>query len=98
MLRIKYFSLFIVPVINLEGFQLDKLDNYSSLALIKQETNPKPAATPKPTSSKIATAPKAPPASRTRASSSQKRKEADSPATAHVFPFENYGLQSPSNA
>ncbi|MFS7921454.1 hypothetical protein Hanom_Chr03g00236941 [Helianthus anomalus] len=51
---------------------------------------------PKPTSLKTANAPKAPPASRTRASSSRNRKEADSPATPHVFPFENYGFTESS--
>ncbi|KAJ0898713.1 hypothetical protein HanRHA438_Chr08g0359941 [Helianthus annuus] len=85
-----------VPVINLEGFQLDELDSYSSLAPIKQEINPKPADTPKPSSSKTTTAPKAPPASRTRASSSRKRKEADHPTTPHVFPFENHGFMDSS--
>ncbi|MFS7968486.1 hypothetical protein Hanom_Chr09g00798031 [Helianthus anomalus] len=85
-----------VPIINLEGFQLDELDSYSSLAPVKQETNRKPAVTPKPTSLKNTTEPKAPPTSRTRASSSKKRKEADYPATAHVFPFENYGFTESS--
>ncbi|MFS7962802.1 hypothetical protein Hanom_Chr08g00730781 [Helianthus anomalus] len=45
---------------------------------VKQETNPKPTVTSKPTGSKTATTSKAPLASRTRASSSRKRKEADS--------------------
>ncbi|KAJ0911618.1 hypothetical protein HanRHA438_Chr06g0265101 [Helianthus annuus] len=85
-----------VPVINLEGFQLDELDSYSSLAPIKQEINPKPADTPKPSSSKTTTAPKAPPASRTRASSFRKRKEVDHPTTPHVFPFENHGFMDSS--
>ncbi|MFS7962693.1 hypothetical protein Hanom_Chr08g00729611 [Helianthus anomalus] len=69
-----------IPVVNLEGFQLDELDSYSSLAPVKQESKPKSSATPKPTTSKTTFAPKAPPASRTRASSSRKRKETDSPA------------------
>ncbi|KAM0052827.1 hypothetical protein Hdeb2414_s0007g00252911 [Helianthus debilis subsp. tardiflorus] len=85
-----------VPIINLEGFQLDELDSYSSLAPIKQEINPKPADTPKPSSSKTATTPKAPPTSKTRASSSRKRKEADHPTTPHVFPFENHGFTDSS--
>ncbi|MFS7975379.1 hypothetical protein Hanom_Chr10g00879911 [Helianthus anomalus] len=76
--------------INLEGFQLDELDSYSSLAPAKQESNPKSSVTSKPTSSKTNTAPKSPPASRTRASSSRKIKEVEHPATPHVFPFENH--------
>ncbi|MFS7950360.1 hypothetical protein Hanom_Chr07g00582271 [Helianthus anomalus] len=85
-----------VPVINLEGFQLDELDSYSSLAPVKQESNLKSSVTPKPTSSKTITAPKAPPASRTRASSSRKRKEMEPPATPNVFPFENHGFAESS--
>ncbi|MFS7966345.1 hypothetical protein Hanom_Chr09g00772691 [Helianthus anomalus] len=46
--------------------------------------------------SKTATALKAPPASRTRASSSRKRKEADSPTSSDVFPFENHGFTESS--
>ncbi|MFS8012608.1 hypothetical protein Hanom_Chr14g01322851 [Helianthus anomalus] len=57
---------------------------------VKQETNPKPAVTSKPTGSKAATASKAPSASTTRASSSHKRKEKDSPTSSDVFPFENH--------
>ncbi|KAF5819144.1 hypothetical protein HanXRQr2_Chr02g0074261 [Helianthus annuus] len=85
-----------LPVINLEGFQLDELDSFSSLMPVKQETNPKPVVTSKPTGSKTASASKAPPASRTRASSSRKRKEADSPTSSDVFPFENYGFTESS--
>ncbi|MFS8019534.1 hypothetical protein Hanom_Chr15g01404891 [Helianthus anomalus] len=87
-----------VPVINLEGFQLDELDNYSGLMHVKQETNPKPAVTSKPTGPKTATAPKAPTTSKSRASSSRKRKEADSPASSDVFPFENHGFTESSNS
>ncbi|MFS7962205.1 hypothetical protein Hanom_Chr08g00723931 [Helianthus anomalus] len=90
--EINRFFPYTMPVINLEGFQLDELDNYSSLAPIKQESNPKSSVTPKATSSKTIAAPKAPPASRTRASSSRKRKEADPPTTPHIFPFENHGF------
>ncbi|MFS7953081.1 hypothetical protein Hanom_Chr07g00614411 [Helianthus anomalus] len=79
-----------VLVINLEGFQLDELDSYSGLMQVKQETNPKPTVTSKPTSSKTATAPKASTASKSRGLSSRKRKEADSPATSDIFPFENH--------
>ncbi|KAJ0836230.1 hypothetical protein HanRHA438_Chr16g0764611 [Helianthus annuus] len=85
-----------VPVINLEGFQLDKLDSYSSLEPVKQESNPKSSVTPKLTSSKTSTVPKAPPASRTRASSSRKRKEVEPSAPPHVFPFENHGFTESS--
>ncbi|KAJ0455865.1 hypothetical protein HanIR_Chr15g0755921 [Helianthus annuus] len=81
-----------VPVVNLEGFQLDELDSYSSLAPVKQESKSKSSATPKPTTSKTTTAPKAPPASRTRASSSRKRKEMDSPAASEIFSLENHGF------
>ncbi|MFS8033726.1 hypothetical protein Hanom_Chr17g01572971 [Helianthus anomalus] len=84
------------PVINLEGFQLDELDSYSSLTPVKKESNPKPPATPKPTGSKTATAPKGPPTYRTWASSSRKRKEVDYPAAPHAFPFENYGFTESS--
>ncbi|MFS8002549.1 hypothetical protein Hanom_Chr13g01203341 [Helianthus anomalus] len=70
-----------MPVINLEGFQLDELDSYSSPVQVKQETNPKPTDTSKPTSSKTATAPKPSTASKSRGPSSCKRKEPDSPVT-----------------
>ncbi|MFS7987161.1 hypothetical protein Hanom_Chr11g01019201 [Helianthus anomalus] len=85
-----------VPIINLEGFQLDEWDSYSGLTPVKQETNPKPAVLSKPTGSKTATAPKAPRASRTRASNARKRKEADSPTSSDVFPFENHGFTESS--
>ncbi|MFS8033867.1 hypothetical protein Hanom_Chr17g01574581 [Helianthus anomalus] len=62
----------------------------------KYETNPTPAVTSKPTGSKTATAPKAPPASRTRASRSHKRKEAYSPTLSDMFPFENHGFTESS--
>ncbi|MFS7951953.1 hypothetical protein Hanom_Chr07g00601321 [Helianthus anomalus] len=85
-----------VPVINLEGFQLDELDSYSGLVQVKQETNPKPAVMSKPTSSKTATAPKPSTTSKSRGPSSRKRKEADSPATSDIFPFENHGFTESS--
>ncbi|KAJ0430124.1 hypothetical protein HanHA300_Chr17g0665411 [Helianthus annuus] len=97
----KYYKLsispfFAVPVINLEGFQLDELDSYSGLMQVKQETNPNLAVTSKPTSSKTATASKPSTASKSRGPSSRKRKEADSPATPDVFPFENHGFTESS--
>ncbi|MFS7962896.1 hypothetical protein Hanom_Chr08g00731881 [Helianthus anomalus] len=85
-----------MPVINLEGFQFDELDSFSGLMPVNLETDPKPVVTSKPTGSKNATAPKAPPASRTRASNSRKRKEADSPTSSDVFPFENHGFTESS--
>ncbi|KAM0024603.1 hypothetical protein Hdeb2414_s0022g00617701 [Helianthus debilis subsp. tardiflorus] len=81
-----------VPVVNLEGFQLDELDSYSSLVPVKQESKMKSSATPKPTISKTTAAPKAPPSSRTRASSSRKRKETDSLAASETFSLENHGF------
>ncbi|KAJ0710611.1 hypothetical protein HanOQP8_Chr09g0314341 [Helianthus annuus] len=81
-----------VPVINLEGFQLEELDSYSGPVQVKQEVNPKPAVTSKPTSSKATAVPKPSTASKPRGSSSRKRKEPDSHAASDVFPFENHGF------
>ncbi|KAJ0834569.1 hypothetical protein HanRHA438_Chr16g0745131 [Helianthus annuus] len=85
-----------VLVINLEGFQLDELDSYSAPVQVKQEVNPKPAVTSKPTSSKAAAVPKPSTTSKPRGSSSRKRKEPDSPAASDVFPFENRGFSESS--
>ncbi|MFS8017842.1 hypothetical protein Hanom_Chr15g01385151 [Helianthus anomalus] len=81
-----------VPVINLDGFELEELDSYSGPVQVKQEVNPKPAVTSKPSSSKAAVASKPSTASKPRNSSSRKRKEPDSPASSDVFPFENHGF------
>ncbi|KAF5755802.1 hypothetical protein HanXRQr2_Chr17g0806951 [Helianthus annuus] len=85
-----------VPVINLEGFELEELDSYSGPVQVKQEANPKPAVTSKPTSSKAIAASKPSTASKPRGSSSRKRKEPDSPAASDVFPFENHGFSESS--
>ncbi|KAJ0510120.1 hypothetical protein HanIR_Chr11g0537051 [Helianthus annuus] len=85
-----------VPIINLEGFQLEELDSYSGPVQVKQEANPKPAVTSKPTSSKAAAVPKPATASKPRGSSSRKSKEPDSPAASDVFPFENHGFSESS--
>ncbi|MFS7952492.1 hypothetical protein Hanom_Chr07g00607571 [Helianthus anomalus] len=84
----------LTSVINLEGFQLDELDSYSGLMQVKQETNPKPVVTSKPTSSN--TTPKASTTSKSQGPSSRKRKEVDSLATSDVFPFENHGFTESS--
>ncbi|MFS7954237.1 hypothetical protein Hanom_Chr07g00627931 [Helianthus anomalus] len=73
-----------LPVINLEGFQLEELDSYSGPVQVKQEANPKPAVTSKPTSSKAAAVPKPSTTSKPRNSSSRKRKEPDSPAASNL--------------
>ncbi|MFS7929309.1 hypothetical protein Hanom_Chr04g00330991 [Helianthus anomalus] len=85
-----------VPFINLKGFQLEELDSYSGPVQVKQEANPKPAVTSKPTSSKAAIVPKPSTSSKPRGSSSCKRKEPNSPAASDVFPFENHGFSESS--
>ncbi|MFS7917322.1 hypothetical protein Hanom_Chr03g00187651 [Helianthus anomalus] len=69
-----------MSVINLEGFDLEELDNYSDVVQVKLKANPKQAVMSKPTSSKAAPVPKPSTASKSRGSSSRKRKEPDSPA------------------
>ncbi|KAM0070151.1 hypothetical protein Hdeb2414_s0001g00009951 [Helianthus debilis subsp. tardiflorus] len=85
-----------VPIVNLEGFELEELDSYFGPMQVKQEVNPKPAITSKPTSSKSASAPKPSTTSKPRGSSSRKRKELDSPASLDVFPFENHRFSESS--
>ncbi|KAM0064540.1 hypothetical protein Hdeb2414_s0003g00104131 [Helianthus debilis subsp. tardiflorus] len=85
-----------VPVINVEGFQLEELDSYSGPVQVKQEANPKPTVTSKPTSSKAAAVPKPSTASKPRGSCSRKRKEPDSLAASDLFPFENHGFSESS--
>ncbi|MFS7917325.1 hypothetical protein Hanom_Chr03g00187681 [Helianthus anomalus] len=85
-----------MSVINLEGFDLEELDNYSDVVQVKQEANPKQAVISKPNSSKAAPVPKPSTASKPRGSSSRKRKEPDSPAASDVFPFENHGFSESS--
>ncbi|MFS8001468.1 hypothetical protein Hanom_Chr13g01190701 [Helianthus anomalus] len=85
-----------MPVINLEGFQLEELDSYYSPVQVKQEANPKPAVTSNPTSSKTATVPKPSTTSKPCGSSSRKRKEPNSPAISDVVPFENHGFSESS--
>ncbi|MFS8008332.1 hypothetical protein Hanom_Chr14g01271451 [Helianthus anomalus] len=77
---------------NLEVFDLEDLDSYSGVVQVKQESNPKPADTSKPTSSKTAAVPKPSTATKPCGSSSRKRKEPDSPAVSDVFPYENHGF------
>ncbi|MFS8030404.1 hypothetical protein Hanom_Chr17g01533631 [Helianthus anomalus] len=59
-------------------------------------SEPKPAVTSKPSSSKVIVASKPSTASKPRSSSSRKRKEPDSPASSDVFPFENHGFSESS--
>ncbi|KAM0044286.1 hypothetical protein Hdeb2414_s0010g00351401 [Helianthus debilis subsp. tardiflorus] len=80
------------PIKNPEFFHLDELDSYSDPVQVKQEVNPKPAVTSKPTSSKTAAVPKPSTASKPRGSTSHKRKEPDSTVASDVFPFKNHGF------
>ncbi|MFS7997943.1 hypothetical protein Hanom_Chr12g01147931 [Helianthus anomalus] len=80
------------PVKNPELFDLDELDRYSGPMQVKQEVNPKPAVTSKPTSSKTPAVPKHSTASKPRGSSPRRRMEPDSPIASDVFPFENHGF------
>ncbi|MFS8025988.1 hypothetical protein Hanom_Chr16g01481651 [Helianthus anomalus] len=84
------------PVKNLVLFDLDELDSYSGPVQAKEEANPKPAVTSKPTSSKTAAVPKPSTASKSRGPSSRKRKEPDSPAASDIFPFKNHGFSESS--
>ncbi|MFS8018150.1 hypothetical protein Hanom_Chr15g01388771 [Helianthus anomalus] len=84
------------PAKNLDVFDLEELDSYSGPVQVKQEPNPKPAVTSKPTSSKTAIIPKPSTTTNPRGSSSRKRKEPDSPAASVVFPYENHGFLEPS--
>ncbi|MFS7960242.1 hypothetical protein Hanom_Chr08g00700921 [Helianthus anomalus] len=73
-------------------FDLDELDSYSGPVQVKKEPSPKAATSSKPTDSKPTAIPKPSSANRTRASSTRKRKETDSPATSEIFPYENHGF------
>ncbi|KAJ0940085.1 hypothetical protein HanRHA438_Chr02g0079351 [Helianthus annuus] len=84
------------PVKYLEVFDLEELDSYSGPVQVKQEVNPKPTVTSKPTSSKTAVVPKPSTASKPRGSRSHKRKEPDSLAASDVFAFKNHGFSESS--
>ncbi|KAJ0615522.1 hypothetical protein HanIR_Chr02g0080151 [Helianthus annuus] len=75
---------------------IEELDSYSGPVQVKQEVNPKPTVTSKPTSSKTAAVPKPSTASKPRGSRSHKRKEPDSLAASDVFAFENHGFSESS--
>ncbi|MFS7962156.1 hypothetical protein Hanom_Chr08g00723341 [Helianthus anomalus] len=85
------------PVKTPEVFYLDELDSYSSPVQVKKELSPKATTSSKPTSPKPTAIPKPSSATKTRASSSQKRKETDSPATSEMFPYENHGFVEASS-
>ncbi|MFS7967075.1 hypothetical protein Hanom_Chr09g00781441 [Helianthus anomalus] len=80
------------PAMIPEVVDLEELDSYSGLIQVKKEPSPKAATSSKPTSSKASVIPKPSPASKTGASSAQKRKETDSPAIPETFPYENHGF------
>ncbi|KAJ0541785.1 hypothetical protein HanRHA438_Chr09g0391221 [Helianthus annuus] len=91
-----FLPFYVAPAKTPEVFDLEELDSYSGPVQVKQEVNPKPAVTSKPTNSKTATVPKPSTASKPYGSSSCKRKEPDSPAASDVFPFENHGFSDSS--
>ncbi|MFS7909925.1 hypothetical protein Hanom_Chr02g00100331 [Helianthus anomalus] len=73
-------------------FDLDELDSYSGPVQVKKEPSPKATTSSKPTGSKPTAIPKPSSATKTRASSSRKRKETDSPATSEMYPYESHGF------
>ncbi|KAJ0879283.1 hypothetical protein HanRHA438_Chr10g0449611 [Helianthus annuus] len=84
------------PVKAPEVFDLEELDSYSAPISVKKEPSPKAPTSSRPSISKAVTTPKPPPATRTRAPSTRKRKETDSPATSETFPYKNYGFNEAS--
>ncbi|KAJ0588191.1 hypothetical protein HanIR_Chr04g0171731 [Helianthus annuus] len=84
------------PVKIPETFELEELDSYSGPAQVKKEPNKPSTASKLVTSSKATAVPKPSPIVKTRASSSRKRKEPDSPVASDVFPYKNHGFTESS--
>ncbi|MFS7979292.1 hypothetical protein Hanom_Chr10g00925631 [Helianthus anomalus] len=84
------------PVNIPETFELEELDSYSGPAQVKKEPIKASTASKSVTSSKATTIPKPSPIVKTRASSSRKRKEPDSPVASDVFPYGNHGFTESS--
>ncbi|MFS7939572.1 hypothetical protein Hanom_Chr05g00453351 [Helianthus anomalus] len=79
-----------------EIFELEELDSYSDPAQVKKEPSKASTASKSATSSKATAVPKPSPIVKTRASSSRKRKETDSPVASDVFPYETHGFTESS--
>ncbi|KAJ0785917.1 hypothetical protein HanOQP8_Chr02g0048891 [Helianthus annuus] len=75
---------------------LEELDSYSGHAQVKKEPSKASTASKSVTCSKETAAPKPSPIVKTRALSSRKRKEPDSPVASDVFPYENHGFRESS--
>ncbi|MFS7961490.1 hypothetical protein Hanom_Chr08g00715661 [Helianthus anomalus] len=79
-----------------ETFKLEELGSYLGPTQVKMEPNKVSSTFKSVTSSKATTIPKPYPIVKTRASSSRKRKELDSPIASDFFPYENHGFTESS--